>query len=148
MYRALRNISISRHGIVLKDHPVDPSWLSEAGVERLLARGYIEVVVAEATPAATLLDAASATWIDTGVGLTTIRGIGKERAKLLAELGLGGIEALAQATPEQLTLLEARGIPAKQAANWKAQAAALLQPSGTLTSGGTCERCKTKKNAR
>jgi hypothetical protein len=67
---------------------------------------------------------------------------------LLAELGLGGIEALAQATPEQLALLEARGITAKQAANWKAQAAALLQPSGTLTSGGTCERCKAKKNAR
>lgn len=148
MYRALRNISISGRGIVLKDRPIDPTWLTAAGVERLLARGYIEVVVAEVAPAETLCDAASATWIDTGVGLTTIRGIGKERAKLLAELGLGGIEALAQATPEQLALLETRGIPAKQAANWKAQAAALLQPSGTLTSGGTCERCKTKKNAR
>lgn len=141
MYRALRNISISRHGIVLKDHPVDPSWLSEAGVERLLARGYIEVVVAEAEKQAAAVDTVAA------MPLTAIRGIGKERAKKLVEQGLESVAALARTTPEQL---RAYGLTAKQIADWQAQAELLLAPAATktTTSGGTCERCKAKKNAR
>ncbi|HNT76947.1 MAG TPA: helix-hairpin-helix domain-containing protein [Anaerolineae bacterium] len=156
MYRVLRNLALAvpggGHRIVRIDAPFDPAWVSAAGLERLLKRGYIETVAVEAAAiqdvGAAVAAADAAIWNTTEVGITGIRGIGKERAKVLAELGLGTLEALAQATPTQLEQLQDRGITAKQCAAWQAQAAALLRPAGTLATGGTCERCSSKKNAR
>jgi len=152
MYRALRNIALAMpgggHRIVPAQDPLDPAWVSSAGLERLLQRGYIEAVAVESAVVQNVAAADAAIWNTTEVGITGIRGIGKERAKVLAELGLGTLEALAQATPTQLEQLQDRGITAKQCAAWQAQAAALLRPAGTLATGGTCERCSSKKNAR
>lgn len=134
IYRALRNLALARgtgrYAIVKRGEPVDPAWLSEAGLARLLARRYVQAEVD--TP---------------DIPVTAIRGIGAERAKGLAAIGITSVAGL---LATEATALEKRlsSLTVRQIEDWHAQARILLETASPKTgeaavvnSRRTCERC-------
>ena len=140
LYRARRNIALARDGrhvIVRSGEPVDPAWLSEAGLARLLARRYVQAEV----------DAPD-------IPVTAIRGIGPERAKGLAAIGITSAAGLLATDPEELEK-RLSSLTVRQIEDWHAQARILLQTTlseavaaspktgevAVVDSRRKCERC-------
>jgi len=126
LYRAQRNLALARDGShvsVKRGATLDPAWVSEAGLARLLAKGYV-----------TAEDA------DPGIPLTRIRGIGPERAKGLAAIGLTTVAGLLAATPEAIEQ-RMSNLTVRQIEEWQRQAHALVEEAAVSDSRRDCGRC-------
>lgn len=112
IYRALRNLALARdgrHRIVKRGEPVDPAWVSEEGLARLLARRYVQAEV----------DVPD-------IPVTAIRGIGPERAKGLAAIGITTAAGLLATDPADLEK-RLSSLTVRQIEDWHAQAKVLLE---------------------
>ncbi len=137
IYRALRNLALARgnstYAIVKRGEPVDPAWVSDEGLARLLARRYVR---------------AEAAMPD--IPVTAIRGIGAERAKGLATIGIATVAGLLAASPQELEK-RLSNLTMPQIADWQAQAAILLEKAAPETNEVSvidfkkeCKRCGKK----
>lgn len=115
MYRATRNLSIGRR-LVRKGQSLDPASVSEAGLQRLLARGY-------------------AVWEADAPPVTHVRGIGPERARTLQAMGILTTADLAQADPAAVE--QRLTVSPGKVARWQADARAITEGHDEVS----CEHC-------
>jgi hypothetical protein len=110
VYRIRCNLAVGEAHRVLKAGALlDPAWVSEAGLARLLRRGY---VIAEAeTP---------------DIPVTAIRGVGPERAKNLATMGIETVAALLTADPAEIEK-RMSSLSVAQIEEWQAQGHTLIE---------------------
>lgn len=130
LYRALRNIALARDGrhvIVRSGEAVDPAWLSEAGLSRLISRGY--VVAEESAP---------------DIPVTAIRGIGGERAKALAAMGIETAAGLLAADPVEIER-RMSSLTVRQIEDWQAQAQVLLEQAAVERGGDAVDVVETSQ---
>jgi len=112
VYRALRHLAIAKdgkHRIVTRGETIDPAWLSEAGLARLLARRYVRADIEEPD-----------------IPVTAIKGIGAERAKGLAAIGITTAAGLL-ATDSAVLEKRMSSLTVRQIEDWQSQARALLE---------------------
>lgn len=133
MYRATRNLSIARH-LVRQGSGVDPASLSEAGLARLIAKGY--VVFEDDAPQESDPEVIEAAPMDKGEAapVMQVRGIGPERAKALAALGILTTVDLTQA--DAIIVAQRLGVSSGHVARWQAEAHAITM--GKETGCGYC----------
>lgn len=133
MYRTSINLSISGR-VVRKGNPIDPASLSEAGLARLVAKGY--VVFEDDAPQESEPEVIEAAPPDKGEAapVTQVRGIGPERAKVLAALGILTTVDLAQA--DAIIVAQRLGVSSGHVARLQAEAHAIME--GKETGCGHC----------